>query len=145
MSNRPPTYDDANLLLRLYELRRDERMRTARAWFSANFKAKSLEEWQALCPPGSEEDANFRMVTSYWEMACSFVASGVLHPELFIHNSLEFMTVWERIAHLAGPIREMRKQPAYWRNLEAAAALGKSYMEKQRPDAYEAFASRWRP
>jgi len=46
------TYDDANLNLRLYELRRDERLRGLRAWFSANFKVKTLDELQKLCPTG---------------------------------------------------------------------------------------------
>ena len=45
-----PTYDDANLILRLYEMRREERMRRARAWFTANFKVKTWDELQKLAP-----------------------------------------------------------------------------------------------
>ena len=45
-----PTYDDANLILRLYEMRREERMRRARAWFTAQFKVKTWEELQKLAP-----------------------------------------------------------------------------------------------
>ena len=48
------TYDDVNLVIRLYELRRDERLREARRWFAASFKAKTLDEFHALCPIGSE-------------------------------------------------------------------------------------------
>ena len=80
---RAATYDDAQLLLRLYELRREEKMRTARNWFMRNFRAETLEQFQDLCPLGSEENAYYRMVVSYWEMAASFVAMGVLHHELF--------------------------------------------------------------
>src|SRR5581483_3473763 len=58
-----PTFDDVNLILRLYEMRREERLRAARAWFIANFKPRTLQEFDALCPPGSDANASFRMVT----------------------------------------------------------------------------------
>ena len=76
------TYDDANLLLKLYELRREDKMREARAWFVSNFKPKSVDEMLQLCPPGSAENAKMRQVITYWDMAASFVASGVLNPEV---------------------------------------------------------------
>ncbi|MGC4049003.1 MAG: hypothetical protein QM757_05735 [Paludibaculum sp.] len=66
--NRQPTYEDANLLLRLYEERREEKLRKARAWFVSECKYKTVEDWQKLCPPGSEMNAYYRMVTTYWEM-----------------------------------------------------------------------------
>ena len=70
------TYDDANLLIRLYDLRREEKLREARAWFTANFKPNSMADIQQLCPPGSENNARMRMVASYWDMAASFVTAG---------------------------------------------------------------------
>ena len=51
------TYDDANLILRLYELRREPKLREAREWFSANFKGvKTMEDLQRVAPPGSAGD-----------------------------------------------------------------------------------------
>jgi hypothetical protein len=94
---RRATYEDANLLLRLYELRREDRLRKAREWFIKNFHASTMEEFQKLCPLNSEENAFYRMVVSYWDMAASFVASGVLHEGLFTQNSRELLLVWERI------------------------------------------------
>ena len=70
------TYDDARLILSLYETRREERLRKARAWFAGSFKPRSLEDFSALCPPGSDENASYRMVTTYWEMVASFITSG---------------------------------------------------------------------
>jgi hypothetical protein len=84
---RRATYEDANLLLRLYELRREERLRKAREWFIKNFHASTMEEFQKLCPLGSEENAFYRMVVSYWDMAASFVTGGVMHEGLFTQNS----------------------------------------------------------
>ena len=65
---RPATHEDANLILRLYDLRREEKLRQARDWFFKNFHARNIEEFGKLCPHGSQEHAYHRMVTSYWDM-----------------------------------------------------------------------------
>ena len=51
MPTQQATYEDANLVLRLYELRREEKLRTARAWFAANFQASTVEDMQRIAPP----------------------------------------------------------------------------------------------
>ena len=66
--NVKPTYDDVKLILKLYDMRREARMREARKWFGTYFEAKTLEEFNALCPAGSEPNASYRMLTTYWEM-----------------------------------------------------------------------------
>jgi len=142
---RQATYDDANLLLRLYEDRREEKLRKARAWFVAECKPKTLEEWQELCPLGSENNAYYRMVTTYWEMACSFVSSGVLNPELFIQNSLEHLLVWERIRHIVPHTRKMFNSPHQLRNLETVADLAREWLSQQGDGVYDSFAARFRP
>ena len=82
------TYQDAQLLLSLYDLRREERLRAARAWFTGNFSAGSLAEALEKYPPGSDQNAYYRMVGTYWDMAASFVVRGVLHEELFLTSVL---------------------------------------------------------
>ena len=77
------TYEDVSLILRLYEIRRDERLRDARRWFGKEFKPKTLKEFDKLCPPGSVENESFRMVVSYWDMAASFITTGVLQKDVF--------------------------------------------------------------
>ena len=81
------TYDDVNLVLRLYELRRETKMREARAWFTANFRpqtwAEALEKW----PPGSPENAMYRQVVSYWEMCASFITSDERNCDQFTATS----------------------------------------------------------
>ena len=111
-NQRPATYEDANLLLCLFELRREEKLRQARAWFTKNFHAHTLEEFQTLCPMGSEENAYYRMVSGYWDMAASFVTSGVLHQGLFSQNSRELLFVWERIRDVVTPwVESERRTP----------------------------------
>jgi L-rhamnose mutarotase len=136
-AERPATHEDANLLLRLYELRREEKLRKAREWFSKNFHVSNLDEFQKLYPPGSEENAYVRMVQSYWDMAASFVTSGVLHRELFMENSRELLFVWERVRDIVPAWREASKNPNIARNLEAVATV--MIEEEKRRGSYDAF------
>jgi hypothetical protein len=133
------TYDDANLILRLYELRRDEKLRAAREWFSAHCTATTLEELLRLAPPGSQENAYMRMVTSYWEMVASFVTSGVLNEELLFQNNGEMLFVWERMRPVVPQFREFSKNPHAWHNLETVANRFIQWLESRGPGAYAAF------
>src|SRR4029453_9100231 len=107
--NPRPTYDDANLILRLYEMRRDERMRQARAWFTAKCKVKSYDELIKLAPGGSDENASFRMVVAYWDLVGSFIPAGVLNKDLFFQSGREMLLVFERLRELLPSIREVYK------------------------------------
>ena len=136
------TYDDANLLLRLYELRREAKMREARAWFVSSFKPKTLAELQELCPPGSANNAQMRMVTSYWDMAASFVTAGVLNPELFFVNNRELLVVWLRVRHVVAELRAAYKEPGFWKSLEAVGDQYSEYLNRTTPGTLEAFTAR---
>jgi hypothetical protein len=138
-----PTYDDANLILRLYEMRREERMRKARAWFTAKFKGvRTYDELMVLAPAGSDENASFRMVTSYWELVASFVTSGILHRELFFQSGRELLLVWERMRTVLPSIRESYKDPGFLRHLETVGNEFAEYYKGQSADAYAAFLKR---
>lgn len=131
------TYDDANLLLRLYELRREEKLRQARDWFTKNFRANTVDEFLKLCPLGSQENAYFRMVSSYWDMAASFVTNGVLHRDLFAQNCRELLFVWLRISDFIPAWRERMGNPNIARNLEAVA--NGMIEDEKRQGSFEAF------
>jgi len=133
------TYDDANMILRLYELRREEKLRKAREWFGANFHAASLEDMQRIAPPGSEENACFRMVVSYWEMVAALVTAGVLNQDLFFQTNGELLFVWERVRELVPAFRAMSKNPNAWRNLEDVGNAFIKRMEANGPETYPAF------
>ena len=138
MSNQA-TYDDANLILRLYELRREEKLRQARDWFGQKFWATTAEEAMQLVPLGSQENAYFRMVISYWEMAASFVTSGVLNQELFFESNGELLGVWEKVRELVPAFRAMFKNPNAWKNLETVGNAYIEHMKKNSPETYPAF------
>ena len=138
------TYDDVNLLLRLYELRREDRMRQARTWFVIHFHAGTMEELQKLCPLGSEENTSYRMVTSYWDMVASFITSGVLNAELFFDSNRELLLVWVRLEKLVPSIREFWKDAFAFKNLETVSKHYIEWMNSRAPGSYESFAERIR-
>jgi len=140
----PATYDDVHLVLRLYDLRREQRLRKARAWFAQSMKARSPDELDELCPPGSEENTNFRMVTSYWDMVASFITGGVLNQQLFFQSGRELLFVWERIRDLVPQLRERLADPSAYRNLETVANSFIQWMKSQSPETYPAFLNRVR-
>jgi hypothetical protein len=138
------TYDDVKLILQLYEMRREPRLREARRWFTASFKPKNYDDFAALCPPGSEPNASYRMVTTYWEMVASFLTSGVLNPVLFYQSGRELLFVWERVRDILPSVRDTVKNPRELKNLEEAANAFIAWWKEQAPGAYEAFCKRVR-
>ena len=137
-----PDHHDAELLLRLYDLRREERLRRARAWFGREYDAKSTEEHLKKYPPGSEEDAFFRMVVTYWEMVGSIVNSGLIKQDFFFQNTGEFFGVWEKIKNLIPAVRAAYGNPHLWENLELMAGSYEKWMSKRSPQAIEAYRQR---
>jgi len=84
-------------MLRLYEDRREPRLREAREWFAANFHAKNEEDLMRICPPGSRENAYMRMVLGYWEMVASIVNRGLIDEDFFFESNGEQWVVWEQV------------------------------------------------
>jgi hypothetical protein len=119
----PPTYEDAKLVLRLYELRREDRLRQAREWFLNRFFPQTFDDVKAVALGGGSENTNYRMVTSYWEMAASFVAQGVLHPELFFDSGGESLFLWAKLEEFLPQLRQELQQPRLLANLEKAISM----------------------
>lgn len=138
------TYDDANLILRLYELRREERMRIARKWYMEHFGPETLAEFRQLCPAGTEENASFRQVSTYYEMVASFITNGVLNDELYFQSGGELFLVYLRLEPILAEYRAAFKNPGVYKNLEAVAARYAAYIDKNDPEASAAFRARVR-
>ena len=130
-------HHDAELLLRLYDLRREEKLRRAREWFGSNFRAQNAEEVDRLCPPGSEENAYVRMTLSYWDMAASIVNHGLIEEQFFFENSGELWYTFERGKVVVAVIRERQKNPHAYENLETLALKYEKWMAERAPGAIE--------
>ena len=119
-------------------MRREERLRAARAWFTGNFNASTFAEVIEKYPIGSDfSNAYFRMVSSYWDMAASFVLRGVLHDEMFFENSGEILIVWERMKLYIADLRKVRNNPLLLKNLEGGALRYIEWLNRNSPGAYE--------
>jgi hypothetical protein len=106
----------AELILKLYELRREEVMRSARRWFAA-FHPESFEE--VVSTAFGEHSAYFRMVSTYWDMACSFVNHGAVDEEMFNDANGEHVMIYAKLQPFLEQIRA-RGNPAYLTHLEKA-------------------------
>jgi hypothetical protein len=82
-------YDEVNLMLRLYELRREQGLRQARSWFLEQFHSKSPEEIARKYPEGSAESNWIKMVVSYWDMVASVTNRGLIADEMFFESNGE--------------------------------------------------------
>jgi hypothetical protein len=123
MAGRKATPADGDLILKLYDLRREPVMRQARADMIAKFVPKSWEELAAVTKGDHPLNVAYRMVSSYWEMAASMAKQGALHAELLASNFGEGYIMFAKIEpHLA----EMRKNaPTAFVNTEWFVNSGK--------------------
>ena len=128
-----PTYEQAQLHLQIYEMRREARPRQARDWFFKNYFVDSMEDAMRIAPPGTEAGAFAMMVFSYWEQACAFLNYGLLHEDLFFETSGEFFAVWERVKPTIQQGREQWKSQQFLAHLEKAANRYESWVESRSP------------
>ena len=111
-------YESADLLLRLYELRREATMREARTWFALRFHPTSVSDLQALTP---QENAYFRMVTSYWDMAASFVLNGAIDEKMFTDANGEYLGAYAKVEPFIDELRAAFNSPKYLASLQTLA------------------------
>jgi hypothetical protein len=129
------THEQVDTLLKLYDLRREARLREARAWFVRNFHLESLEQRATLTP---EQDASLRMVAGYWDMVANIVRRGMVDEELLFETTGEFWVVWDRLKTLAIEYRKAAKDPHIWENLEKLAVRFEIWRERRAPGSIAA-------
>ena len=105
----------AELILKLYDLRREPVMREARNWFFT-FTPESVDH--ILRTSMGEHGGHFRMVTTYWDMACSFVNHGAIDAEMFNDATGEQVFVYAKLQPFLAEVRETIGEPEYMANLE---------------------------
>lgn len=109
--------ESAHLILKLYELRREEKMREARNWIASFFPETAQDVLNAMM--NAETSAYYRMVTSYWDMAASFVNHDAIDEEMFADAGGEYFLVFSKIEPFLAEIRETMDNPNYLKNLES--------------------------
>lgn len=121
--------DSANLLLKLYELRREATMREARDYMFT-FDPKSVSEYMSgMMGPHS---GHIRMVMSYWEMAASFVVNGAIDAKMFDDANGEQIMAFGKVEPFLAELREMFGSPTLFKNLEQLCTSAPGGIEKVR-------------
>jgi hypothetical protein len=108
-------HSEADLILKLYELRREPTMRQARDWFFLGFNPTSLDEYNTLM--FSEHSGHVRMVLSYWDMAAALVNHGAISVDLFNDTNSEFISVFAKVELILADLRHATN-PNLYANLE---------------------------
>ena len=102
------TAEDANLILKLYDLRREEKMRLARDFVLREFNPQSADDILALSSDTAhpERSAYYRQAVSYWEMVAALVNHGTIDPALFYDTNGEYLAIWAKIGEFVPQLRE---------------------------------------
>jgi len=106
---------EAELILKLYDLRREETMRTARDWFFRDFNPESIADFNAAL--FGEHSGHMRMVMSYWDMAAALVNHGAISLDLFTDTNGEYIGVFSKLEKLLPEVRAMFG-PQFFASLE---------------------------
>jgi hypothetical protein len=109
-----PTHADAELILKLYDARREAEIRKARQWWTTTFWPESADEiLKVMRGMGTQENAWLRQVLGYWGMATSFVSHGVLSEDLFFEPSFsgEMFVIFAKVEPHLKELREKLQNP----------------------------------
>ena len=116
-----PTAADAQLILQLYDLRREAEMRKARNWWFTGFWPRSADDFMKIVStPGTTENNWLRQVTGYWSMAASFVLHGALNADLFLQPAVsgEMFIVLAKVHPFLKDLREKSGDPHMFGTIE---------------------------
>jgi hypothetical protein len=108
-------HEDADLILKLYDLRRETVMREARNWWFS-FNPTNIQEVMNVMM--GEHSGHMRMVLSYWDMACAMVLSGAIDEDLFNTTNGEHVIVYMKLEPVLQELRTMFDNPDFAKSLE---------------------------
>jgi hypothetical protein len=138
-----PTAEDANIIMKLYDLRREAEMRKARKWFAGWWPASAEDVLAIINGAGSQENAWFRQVSGYWDMSASFVLRGALNEELFFDSGAELWFTFAKLQPFLKEVREKSNNPMLYSRIEKLAGQsedgrGRMQMMAKRAEAMRA-------
>jgi hypothetical protein len=123
------TAQDAQVVMQLYDLRREAEMRKARHWFTVEFWPESADDFIAIVNAfPSQENAWMRQVNGYWDMAASLVLHGAINEELFLQPGIsgEMTFIFAKIHPFLKEIRQKMNNPDLLGNMERVATGSKT-------------------
>jgi hypothetical protein len=123
---------DAELILKLYDLRREAEMRKARNWWLGFWPEKAEDVVKIAFALGTQENAWFRQLGSYWEMAAALVEHKAVDRELFLEPSIsgEMFFIFAKIYPFLEELREKLHSPTAFSNVERLIKSSKGGLER---------------
>ena len=118
---------EADLILKLYDLRREAVMREARNWFF-QFNPQNTQDFLDVLT--SDKSGQYRMVVSYWDMACSLVNNGAIDAQMFNDANGEHIFVYAKMEPFIPEIREQTGLPTFLAQLEKTVKAIPDYEER---------------
>ena len=115
------TAADAELILKLYDLRREPEMRKARNWMLVEFWPKSVDEFVKVANAmGTQENAWLRQVGGYWDMAAAMVLHGAINADLFLEGGVsgEMIFMYAKFQPMLKELRKAMNSPTLLSNVE---------------------------
>jgi hypothetical protein len=106
----------AELIMKLYELRREPTMREARSWFVSFFPESVDDIMGAMIDP--KTSGYYRMVITYWDMAASFVLHDAIDEEMFFDSNGECIVMFSKVQPFLEELRTRMTNPTYLKSLE---------------------------
>ena len=113
----PTPFENAQLNLQLFDLRREPVLREARAWFLAEFNPETFDEFIRLVR--GDRNASFRMVLGYWDMAASLVTTGAIDADAFRAAHTEVFGTFAKVQPFLAELRTRSGEPDFCKHLEA--------------------------
>jgi hypothetical protein len=130
--SKKPTAADAELILKLYDLRREAEMRKARNWWLVTFWPESAEDFMKIGGAlGTQENNWLRQAAGYWSMAASLALAGTVSQELFLDPSVsgEMFFIFAKVKPFLAELRTKMKNPRMFANIEKVISSTKQSRE----------------
>jgi hypothetical protein len=124
LSKATPDHHDAELLIQVYDLRREAVLRASRQAIQRDFWPKSWADVEAVTKAEHPLNAPYRQTGTYWEMVYSFVRHGIVQPAFWLENNGEGFFLFAKVEPYLAQIRETGNATAFksseWAALECA-------------------------
>jgi hypothetical protein len=108
----------ADLILHLYELRRESVMRKARSYIGGEFLPASADELVEIVTAGNKRSSFVLQVYGYWDMVAAFVQNGALTPALVYDTCQEMYFQYAKIQPYLAEFRQKMNLPEWMINIE---------------------------
>jgi hypothetical protein len=123
------TAQDAEVIMKLYDLRREAELRKARNWWLVEFWPQSADDYLKVVNAfGSQENNWLRQVGGYWDIVASLVLEGAVHEDLFLQPGFsgEMFFFFAKVQPFLKELREKLNNPEAWKNIEGVATGSKA-------------------